>query len=417
LIPLNGIATASTISRPLDRNLWLITSQAIDQAPADPPQTSRAYLVAENEQPPKGFGLYLTDSTQLALPEGLPAIRLPASLGYLTAGDVIRVSPDGRHIRVLWRHRSSQNSVLLTERCDNYCLMCSQPPRTRDDAWLLDEAHELLRLLPAATGDICFTGGEPALYGNDFVDLLRHCTRRLPDTEVHVLSNGRRFTDAAFADEYATINNPKLMIGIPIYGTESGLHDYIVQAPGAFNDTIRGILNLAERSQRVEIRVVLQKHTAPSIIRIAEFIARNLPFVDQVALMGLEPVGFARSNLPEVWIDPIDYQEDLADAALLLAGSGIRTFIYNHQLCVLDKRAWTFAVKSISDWKNEHDPICETCAALEACGGFFHSAQLIASSGIHALDLEDARHLTRSSTDSGRPSIWRAGIESKRVTR
>ena len=416
MIPLKGLATANTVSPPLNRSLWLVTSRTVDQSTERPPRAARAYLLGANEVPPDGFGLYVALPDQLDLPDGLPAIRLPASLAYLSGGDVIRVSPDGRHIRVVWRHRSHQNSVLLTERCDNYCLMCSQPPRTRDDAWLLDEAHELLGMLPATTTDICFTGGEPTLYGSDFVELLRDCTRRLPDTEVHVLSNGRRFRDATFADEYATISNPKLMIGIPIYGTDPGLHDYIVQAPGAFNDTIKGILNLAERSQRVEIRVVLQKHSAPSIIRIAEFIARNLPFVEQVAVMGLETIGFARSNIAEVWIDPIDYQEDLADAALLLAHSGIRTFIYNHQLCVLDSRAWAFAVKSISDWKNEHDPICETCAALESCGGFFHSAQFMASRGIHALDSGEATDLPEPSTAPVTPRTWRAGIETQRVT-
>ena len=32
--------------------------------------------------------------------------------------------------------------------------------------------------------------------------------------------------------------------------------------------------------------------------------------------------------------------------------------IYNHQLCLIDRRVWPFAVKSISDWKNEYHPEC-----------------------------------------------------------
>ena len=53
---------------------------------------------------------------------------------------------------------------------------------------------------------------------------------------------------------------------------------------------------------------MIHKQTAPHLVEIAEFIARNLPFVDQVALMGLEMIGFARANMDDVWIDPIDYR-------------------------------------------------------------------------------------------------------------
>ncbi len=80
---------------------------------------------------------------------------------------------------------------------------------------------------------------------------------------------------------------------------------------GAFNQTIPGILNLAQVGARIEIRVVLHKQTAPALPEIAEFIARNLPFVDQVALMGLEMIGLARANIPELWIDPTEYAEEL----------------------------------------------------------------------------------------------------------
>ncbi len=104
------------------------------------------------------------------------------------------------------------------------------------------------------------------------------------------------------------------MVGIPIYGAEPSLHDYVVQARGAFDETIRGILNLGQLRQRIEIRVVIHKQTAPHLPEIAEFIARNLPFVEQVALMGLEMIGFARANLEDVWIDPFTYRSELVEA-------------------------------------------------------------------------------------------------------
>jgi His-Xaa-Ser system radical SAM maturase HxsC len=360
MISLRGRTLAATLDRPLTRELWRLVG-------AQPTSPDEAVIGPDGADE----ALNVRRSGDGATPN---AIVLPPHLDYLDAGDIIAVSPTGTQVEVLWRRQSPHNSVLLTERCDNYCLMCSQPPKERDDSRLLRRAAALVRMLPATAHELGFTGGEPTLYGSGLVALLRTTTQCLPDTEVHLLSNGRRFADPVFAAEYATVDNPRLMVGIPIFGAESSLHDYVVQARGAFDETIAGILALARLRQRIEVRVVLQKHTAPHIVEIADFIARNLPFVEKVALMGLEMTGLARANLADVWIDPYDYRAELAEATFLLKHAGVRINIYNHQLCVLDRRVWPHAVRSISDWKNEYLPACMSCSAREACGGLFASS-------------------------------------------
>ena len=56
-------------------------------------------------------------------------VCLDGRFGYLAAGDVIAFDPGSRQFRVLFRRASKHNSFLVTERCNHYCLMCSQPPR------------------------------------------------------------------------------------------------------------------------------------------------------------------------------------------------------------------------------------------------------------------------------------------------
>ena len=63
-----------------------------------------------------------------------------------------------------------------------------------------------------------------------------------------------------------------------------------------FDETVLGVLKLKDKGQRVEIRVVLHAITAPRIVATCRWLARNLPFVDHVALMGLENTGFAIAN-------------------------------------------------------------------------------------------------------------------------
>jgi His-Xaa-Ser system radical SAM maturase HxsC len=391
MITLRGRSEGFELEAPLERRVWILD----DHKSLTPQRQGRAFLVDGEASLPDGFDLYLVKDPEDA-PTGKQWIALPPLLRYVSAGDVITASETGEYVRVIWRRNSPANSVLLTERCDHYCLMCSQPPKEREDDWLLENAAELIRLLPASTPGIGFTGGEPTIYGERLIELLKLCRNLLPNAAVHVLSNGRRFADFKFASAWAGVRNPRMMVGIPIYGAEPALHDYVVQAEGAFDETVRGIVNLGEVRQRTEVRVVIHRQTAPALPAIAEFIARNLPFVEQVALMGLEMIGFARANMDEVWIDPVDYRAELGEAVSLLARRGIKTMIYNHQLCLVDRDLWPFTVRSISDWKNEYHPECAKCSVVDRCGGFFFSAKYRHSEHIAAI---------AAGSDSGRDTL------------
>jgi hypothetical protein len=125
---------------------------------------------------------------------------------------------------------------------------------------------------------------------------------------------------------------------------------------------VLGILRLKDKGQRVEVRVVLHGITAPRLRETCVWLARNLPFVDHVALIGLENTGLALANQEVLWIDPVDYKADLAAGVDVLRAAGVRVSIYNLPLCLLDPSVRDVAVQSISDWKNGYLPECEECA-------------------------------------------------------
>lgn len=336
-------------------------------------RSSRAFLVT-GDAIPEGFSHYLSlESLPEGLPEGAACTVIGESFGYLTENDIIALGADGR-IRSLYRANSPHNAVLITERCNNYCLMCSQPPKDVNDGWLLDEAMELIRMIPRHTAKVmCITGGEPTIYGEGFINLVGHFKRYLPHAALHILSNGRSFADRAFAMKYAAVEHPNVMVGIPVYSADPTRHDYVVQAKGAFDETIRGILNLKALGQRVEIRVVVHKQTCDGLPALAEFITRNLLFVDQVALMGLEMTGFTRANLDSLWIDPLEYKDKLSETVQILDSYGVPVSVYNHPLCLVNPDVEKAYVRSISDWKNEYAPECLGCVRKNECGGFFSS--------------------------------------------
>jgi His-Xaa-Ser system radical SAM maturase HxsC len=304
---------------------------------------------------------------------------------HLADGDIVAMDPRGA-VRTLFRPASVHNTLFLTERCNSNCLMCSQPPKDQDDTeFFLKINTELVNLIPSTTATLGITGGEPTLLRDDLCALLGLLKDRLPETHVHLLTNGRLFAWPDFTAQFAAVDHPSLVLGIPLYSDSAPEHDYIVQARGAFDQTIVGLHHLARWGVAVELRIVLHKLSIPRLRPLAEFIYRNLPFAVHIAFMGLEPTGYTPYNREKLWIDPFECREVLAEAVNYLSMRGMRVSVYNLQRCVIPEALWGYARQSISDWKNIYLPECDGCAERSSCAGFFASAEKIHSGYIHAL--------------------------------
>jgi len=302
-----------------------------------------------------------------------------ARINELKAGDVVRLTPEGK-IDVLYEVESSHNVLFVTEQCNCLCLMCPQYT-TRNKTDYTEEVLALIRLIPQKTRLLGITGGEPTLVGDNLFRIIKSCKQNLPNTALQLLSNGIKFADFDYTKNFALVGHPDIQIGIPLYADTDTEHNYIVQANG-FYKTLKGIQNLALFKQRVEIRIVITALNYKRLPKLAEFIYRNLPFVIHIALMGMETKELAKKNLNEVWIDPYEYQSYLSEAVEILSLRQMNVSIYNHQLCVLPKVLWPYSRKSISTWKNIYLPECQQCPKREFCGGFFESSMEIHSKHI-----------------------------------
>ena len=272
---------------------------------------------------------------------------------------------------------SNDNVLFVTSRCSNRCIMCCQPPSNVND---LDRNYDKnIKLIDSAPKDLPslgITGGEPTLLGDRLFTLISHLRNTLPDTEVHLLTNGRAFSNMSYARKfYEQCGNEKILIGIPLHSDCAADHDYIAQAKGAFDETLQGLYNLERLGFDVELRVVLTKVTIERLPKMANFIYRNLPFVKYISLMGLEYTGFTIKNHDLVWIDPVDYQDELEAATLEMSRWGLNVSIFNLPHCVLKRSLWKYAVKSISDWKNEYAEFCDECILKSECGGLFATSR------------------------------------------
>lgn len=301
-------------------------------------------------------------------------IGIYENLDHIEAGDLVLIDGHSGWMRTLYRRASSHNALFVTKRCSSNCIMCSQPPQDRDDGQLAVclRIIELLQADPPSRLGI--TGGEPTLLRPGFLELVAALTERLSDTAITCLSNGRAFADASFTRAVGEVSPQRLRFSIPLHASIPNLHDYISQASGAFNETMAGLYNLAASGVETELRVVLHALSVPHLIVLAEYIHRKLPFVQQVAFMGLERMGYVKKNHDLLWIEPADYAQDLASAIEYLYRRDMNVSIYNLPLCQLSPTMWAFARQSISDHKHVMDPKCSSCDVRIHCAGFFSSS-------------------------------------------
>lgn len=299
--------------------------------------------------------------------------------------DVVLLNNKGEVI-FLYEINSLHNAVFATERCNHRCIMCPQPPVEAETSKTPFNL-KLISLMNKNTREIGITGGEPTLIGDELFDLIRQIQRFLPRAAISLLTNGVKFADKSYAMKLAMCRHRDLQIDVPIFSDIADEHNYIVGAK-TFYKTVQGLYNLALFNQRIGLRIVIHKQTYKRLPQLADYIYHNFPFVSQVAFMQMETMGNAEKNIDMLWIDPYDYNEELKQAVLLLVNRGIRTLIFNAQLCVLPPEMREFAIASISNWKDIFLPECEGCKLQDRCGGLFASNQAHHSSHINPV-LED----------------------------
>lgn len=294
------------------------------------------------------------------------------NIRVLRQGDVLFIEPDGM-ITVLYQKDRNDNSILITQRCNCNCLICPQPPIEDEEKDLFIFNRELIHLIDKKTRFLVLTGGEPTLKKKELLEILTECKKELPATALILLTNGIALEDLNYVRELISVH-PNLTFAISLYSDVDNIHDRIVRN-NCFYKVLKGIYNLALLKQRVEIRIVVNKLNYKRLPNFAEFISYNLPFIINVAFMGLEIIGCAYDNLEEVWIDPYDYQIFLKNAVQILHRHNLPVSIYNHPLCVLPPSLWKFSRDSISGWKKTYLSSCEPCKMRSSCGGLFSTSR------------------------------------------
>ena len=283
-------------------------------------------------------------------------------------GDVVTVDPARGCAERLIRAASRHNTFLATERCDQLCVMCSQPPKkTHVDRFA--EFTQAAMLAPAGE-TIGISGGEPTLYKHDLFTLIETVGNARPDLSFHVLTNGQHFEETDIerlqAECFASVT-----WGIPVYSHVPERHDTIVKKAEAFARLLESFRHLLNSGSKIELRTVLLQDNVSDLPDLARFVTAHLGFVVQWSIMQLENIGYAKNRFSKLYVDHTQSDQRLYEALDIAELSGVPAKLFNFPRCFIDERYRRYAVASISDWKRKYPDACNNCREQSLCSGFF----------------------------------------------
>jgi len=189
--------------------------------------------------------------------------------------------------------REERLHICLGTQCNNNCVFCMEDDRESRQRRLarIDTAQALRILAQAPSRDeVMFTAGEPTLRP-DLIDLIR-AARELGFLTIGLITNGRRFAYADYLHQAveAGLNN----ILVSIHGPDARLHDALTRTPGAFEQVVAGLRNLAGiRREGASVRfvttTVLNRRNLARVAEHVRFLGQFGP--DQKVFNCIQPVG------------------------------------------------------------------------------------------------------------------------------
>ncbi len=261
----------------------------------------------------------------------------------------------------------------LWNKCNNNCLMCTNPVGFRNEK--ISKNYTFEKLLRRITNqvsnqyqDIVLNGGEPTIHPQ-FLKLLNEIRFRFPLNKIIIVTNGRRFYYPFFTKACLALNNIRFVI--TLHGYNAQTHDRVTQTKGSFVQTVKGIENILKfknPTHSLELRIVLSKLTLPYLEKILAFIENKFPQADRVVLIFMKIQGHAIKNLEDVGITYRKVKAIFPKMAKWLLK--FKEFCFYHfPLCTIPPKFWPYTWRTLPTYELTFLPTCQKCLYKKYCLG------------------------------------------------
>lgn len=265
--------------------------------------------------------------------------------------------------------------VCFWNKCNNHCLMCTNPEEFRNaDDYQYEPLYHRLLSQKEKIKDITMTGGEPTIHP-EFTRIVDFLKKEFAGREITLLTNGRRFSYPGFARKCLEMKN--FSVCVSLHGYNAQTHDKITLVRGSFEQAVAGMVNILRfrmPGQKLIIRIVVTKLNAGCIHRILDFIKNRLQGIDKVAVIFMEMEGLAEKNLKTVGITYTEWKKQFGLLEPRIKHFNLLQF-YHFPLCVVDKNLWKYVWRTLPEHEITFVSQCQQCWCKVYCLGI-HKAYL-----------------------------------------
>ena len=179
--------------------------------------------------------------------------------------------------------------------CNNRCRFCVQGDKRYN--YPDKSTQEVMDTLTAGRQDadeVVFTGGEVTIRP-DLVQLVRHA-KDLGFRVIQLQSNGRAFSSLDYAKKLIEAGTTEFSPAL--HGACEQTHDDLVQAKGAFRQTVKGMMNLKSLGQTVLVNSVITLQNYQELPAMATLFCKI--GVDQFQFAFVHALGSAATHFDDI---------------------------------------------------------------------------------------------------------------------
>ncbi len=192
--------------------------------------------------------------------------------------------------------------LAITYHCNNDCAHCYNARARTFPGLTTAEWREILdRTWALGIPHVVFTGGEPTLHP-DLPELIAHAERNGQITGLN--TNARRLADPRFVERLVAAGLDHVQITLESH--DAAIHDHMVRAPGAWQQTVRGLRNVLETPLYVMTNTTMLRDNAPTLAQTLEFLAAaGVPTIGLNALIYAGAGASVGTGLSETELPPL----------------------------------------------------------------------------------------------------------------
>lgn len=248
-------------------------------------------------------------------------------------------------------------------KCNNSCVHCNQSEIRKTKGVIGEISFEeivwkMVSAKEEGASGIAFTGGEPTLR-NDLIQLIK-TAKNMGFVEIGITTNARRFVYPEYARRL--LESGLTSVSVSLHCSIPEIHDSITSVKGAFQQTVTGITNLIDLSNKMGQKLNLSTITV-LMPQTLPFLKGTLEFADSLGakVFVLQPYICSKENLKNAR-DFLLSLDQIVSGIKNVVKKGLKINgkikLYNLPLCLFDDikditEEQDYRIKTIKDFQRD----------------------------------------------------------------